>query len=355
MPSDVDFNPQNLIITATDLEDPSSFSDPVFYDFHGIDPSLLFDDNGRVSVQGSWIHGYCRAPATSTSPAATTEKFLKDRTSTRKMDIIISCLPKGGTHRNHKITMSRSKCIRGPFETFKGNAVLTAEGPSACVQCLGHGELFEDALGGWWAVLLARREHGASYLLGRETYLTSVEWPENQFPSFAPVRLVQGMNRSMAEKAVRDLTALVSLHSSSTLYLRSKNPARYAQIENTIVMIPTRATLGACSGSVTFVGHRQTSLLSSAQTLLLMKPPPAEETVVGLTVYKDPFRYAAIEYCGQDRSVHLKVQQVGKPVLTVSRVCVESAKALQHCHQTHEDGNAKSLDLDRYLVPVNWR
>lgn len=64
MRSSDDFQPQNFIITCKNLSDPDSFSDPILFDFYGIDPSLLFDDDGNVYMQGSFIHGYSKRPAT---------------------------------------------------------------------------------------------------------------------------------------------------------------------------------------------------------------------------------------------------------------------------------------------------
>ena len=49
---------------STNLSDPSTFSGPIFFEFSGIDPSLLFDDDGCVFVQGTWIYGYRSSPAT---------------------------------------------------------------------------------------------------------------------------------------------------------------------------------------------------------------------------------------------------------------------------------------------------
>jgi len=64
MKSDDDFQPQNFLITSKNLRDPNSFSQPILFDFYGIDPSLLFDDDGKVYMTGSYIHGYNKRPAT---------------------------------------------------------------------------------------------------------------------------------------------------------------------------------------------------------------------------------------------------------------------------------------------------
>lgn len=374
MPPDLDFAPENFIITATDLEDPTSFRDPVYFDFHGIDPSLFFEEDGRVYLQGSWIHGYRQTPATvirqaeidlSTgqllSPASDiwsghTGKVPEGPHIYKKDGYYYLLIAEGGTHRGHKITMSRSKSIWGPFECFEGNPVLTADAAYLCIQCVGHAELFQDSLGYWWAVMLARREYGASFPLGRETYLTAVEWPEGEFPTFAPVKLDQETDRPMAEKVVQTCFEPVSLDSPSTIYLRSPNLDHYAQIVTGIILTPTQAGLEAQSGTVTFVGKRQISLNSVAQVILPLNDT-ATGVYCGLTVYKDPFRYVAIEYSSKDRCLSLKVQEMGKPLVNLSCLTIQDISSLQlsiessthtysfECLQTLRSGKTELVKL----------
>lgn len=376
MPPDVDFAPENFIITATDLEDPLSFSDPLPFDFHGIDPSLFFDDDDRVYLQGSWIYGYRKNPATvirqaqidlSTgrllSPASDiwsghTGKVPEGPHLYKKDGYYYLLIAEGGTHRGHQITMSRSKSIWGPFESFEGNPVLTAsKSAQACIQCIGHGEIFQDALGQWWAVMLARREYGSSYPLGRETYLTPVEWPENEFPTFAPVALNQKTSRPVAEKAMQPSFTYVSLDSPSTIYLRSPDAQNYTRCGNSILLTPTESNLGTPSGTMTFVGHRQTSLESAARAAFHMDDISQGDTSYGLTVYKDPFRYVAIEYSTRDRNLRVKVQQAGKPLESLSCLAISDTTSLQlsikssidsyafEYLQVHASGETENIEL----------
>jgi beta-xylosidase len=375
MPPDLDFAPENFLITATDLEDPTSFSDPVYFDFHGIDPSLFFDEDGRVYLQGSWIHGYRKTPATvirqaeidlSTghllSPASDiwsghTGKVPEGPHIYKKDGYYYLLIAEGGTHRGHKITMSRSKSIWGPFESFEGNPVLTADPAHPCIQCVGHAELFQDSHGSWWAVMLARREYGASFPLGRETYMTPAEWPEGEFPTFAPAMLEQATSRPMAEKVEQMCFTPVSLDSPSTIYLRSPDLDHYALSGIRILLTPTQAKLEAPSGTMTFVGQRQTSLPSVAQVILPMNDIAKGEIYYGLTVYKDPFRYVAMEYSNQDRCLSVKVQQTGKPLVTLSSLAVKEESSLQlfiqsstdiynfECLQTDKSGKTEHVKL----------
>lgn len=64
MLSNEDFQPQNFLLTCKDLRDPESYSNLIEFDFYGINPSLLFDDDGKAYLQGSYIFGYSKKPAT---------------------------------------------------------------------------------------------------------------------------------------------------------------------------------------------------------------------------------------------------------------------------------------------------
>lgn len=62
-----------------------------------------------------------------------------------------------GTFEHHCITMASSRSIWGPFESYEKNPVLTAFGTKEAVQHTGHGDLYHDGAGGWWAVCLGVR------------------------------------------------------------------------------------------------------------------------------------------------------------------------------------------------------
>ena len=343
MPSNADFHPSNFIITATDLSDPGSYSELTYFDFHGIDPSLFFDTDGKVYVQGSWIHGYDKHPASVIRQAeidvvsgqllsevkdiwsGATGKVPEGPHIFHKDGWYYLLIAEGGTHARHKITMARSRNIWGPFQSDPANPVLTAEGSSGIVQCVGHGDLFQDQEWQWWCVTLARREYGGSYPLGRETYLTSVEWAEGAFPVFEAVEITQRTRRKAAKKAASAKPVGVRLDSPETLYLRTPHLKSYRQAGDEMVLTATDAGLGAPEGTMTFVGRRQTCLDSAARVKIQLSDTPGKDLCYGLTLYKDVFRYAAIEYRARDASVALTVQDVGEPLTMLSSHSAQDA------------------------------
>ncbi|KAH6613001.1 beta-xylosidase [Boeremia exigua] len=314
--SDEDFRPHNFLVTSSDLKNPGSFSIVMPFDFHGIDPSLFFDDDGEVYMQGSFIHGYRKKPATVIRQAAfdvhtgtlkgeaidiwtgSGDKVPEGPHVYKKDGLYWLLIAEGGTHHGHKITMARSRSVWGPFEACEQNPLLTGM-ESSIIQCVGHGELFDDVHGSWWVCMLARREFGSAYPLGRETFMVPVSWPKAVFPKMEPVELIQVLDdrpELPARHAQTAAEAVVLLTSQRTLYLRTPQLQNYAQTEDGhgIILSCTETPLGAGSGSPTFVGVRQTSLISTAETILDLSSLP-ETCCCGLSLYKDTYRHVSFE------------------------------------------------------------
>lgn len=95
----------------------------------------------------------------------------------------------GGTGQNHCISMARSRSIDGPYENAPNNPILTArDDPGNPLQAAGHGDLFQTPDGSWWTTHLCKRQQprkgadGQVAILGRETGLQAIDWPEGDWP-----------------------------------------------------------------------------------------------------------------------------------------------------------------------------
>lgn len=197
----------NFIVTT---EDPAGeWSEPITVAQGGIDPSLFFDDDGKVyfTANALWCEGLDRGlylreinPDTGTL-LDNAPTFLWDGTGGKypeaphiyKRDgwyyLIIA---EGGTEFTHMISIARSRSINGPYESCPQNPILSHRASSNAIQSTGHGELFEDTQGNWWMVFLAVRHSGYPLVhhLGRETYLTPVSWSDDGWPRVNNGRLV---------------------------------------------------------------------------------------------------------------------------------------------------------------------
>lgn len=197
----------NFVVTATDPAGP--WSDPIWLNEAGIDPSIFFDDDGRV-----WMHG--------TRLAQEPEWFDQTEVWVREFDPVAMELigqehviwngalrnvvwaegphiylvdgtyyllaAEGGTEFHHAVSVARAESVTGPYIGNKANPVLTHRhlGHDSDVVGVGHADLVQAQNGSWWAVLLAMRPYGGyHYNLGRETFLVPVTW-EDGWPVFAP-------------------------------------------------------------------------------------------------------------------------------------------------------------------------
>lgn len=197
----------NFLMTATDAAGP--WSDPVWLDADGIDPSIFFDDDGRVWVHGTrlarepewhdqtevWVRELDRETMTLVGPehviwnGALRGVVWAEAPHLYKVDgTYYLVAAEGGTEFHHAVSVARSDAVTGPYVGNKGNPVLTHRhlGKGSEVVGVGHADLVEAADGSWWAVLLGMRPYGGyHYNLGRETFLVPVVW-EDGWPVLAP-------------------------------------------------------------------------------------------------------------------------------------------------------------------------
>jgi xylan 1,4-beta-xylosidase len=194
-----------VLFTATDPAGP--WSDGVVIEaVDGIDPDLAWDDEGIAYVT------FARHPDAIQQvrvDLTTGEALEKPRPLWsgsglyapegphlyRRGDWWYVIAAEGGTDRGHAVTVARSRRPDGPFDPAPHNPILTAAGTGAPVQNTGHADLFELPDGGTGMVLLGVRPVGLTQAfspLGRETFLTTVDWidgwPHPRRPQLAGAR-----------------------------------------------------------------------------------------------------------------------------------------------------------------------
>ncbi|KAG0645872.1 Glycosyl hydrolase family 43A [Hyphodiscus hymeniophilus] len=319
---DGDYFPQNFFITSTNLQDPSSFSDPILYEFYGIDPSVYFDLDDRVYVQGSFLFGYDRSiQATTISQAeidiktgkllSPIQELWKGHSGVipegphiyRKDGYYYLLVAEGGTFDGHMLTIARAKnSIWGPYEPCPHNPVIRANN-TVCplIQRVGHGELvYDDITDTWWALVLATRSGGRSrFPLGRETFLTSVEWPDGDWPQFTAIEENLKVRPPLLEVKVasRQLDQKVLLGDPKTIFLRTPKLTDYRQDDDKLLLKPTEENLSLQEGTMTFLGQRQYQLSSHASVVLLLADLDVSKRKslrAGITVYKDTNRHCSL-------------------------------------------------------------
>lgn len=181
----------NLFVTAEDPAGP--WSDPVCVDQGCFDPSLFFDDDGRVyytrrecgSIMQAEIDvasGRLHQPVRRIADAFASNDAEGPHLYKIGGWYYLLCA-EGGTGYGHMITVGRSESPWGPFTPCPHNPILTHRHlvPHA-IRYTGHGDLVEAHDGSWWIVFLGTRHNpqfGYNFhVMGRETFLAPVEWTD---------------------------------------------------------------------------------------------------------------------------------------------------------------------------------
>ena len=185
----------NLIVTATNPAGP--WSDPVWVNQDGIDPTLFWDEETCYYVgtsQGSIvlfeIDPTTGEHLTETKPIwkGTGGRWPEGPHLYKKDGWYYLLIAEGGTELAHCVTIGRSRNIWGPYEGCPDNPLLThcsLAGQDSIIQGLGHSDLVQAADGSWWAVCLGFRwPVDSHHLLGRETFLVPVTWEKGQWPVY---------------------------------------------------------------------------------------------------------------------------------------------------------------------------
>lgn len=204
----------NFYVTAKDPKGP--WSKPIWVEGdRGIDPDLFWDDDGKVYYSGTGILDKSKAPWKNANGIWIQEIDLKTgKLLGKKTQLTFGhaaqahytegphiykingeyflIVAEGGTGSSHAVSVFKSENVKGPYEPFQNNPVMTHRnmGRKAFIHTTGHADLIQTQNGEWWSVMLAKRNFNGKTMLARESYLTKVEW-ENGWPVFnAPVNRI---------------------------------------------------------------------------------------------------------------------------------------------------------------------
>lgn len=190
---------RNYLITSDSIDGP--WSEPVYLNGSGFDPSLFHDDDGKKYLLNV-IWDY-RVTTGNKSDGIVLQEFdekenrlvgdlikIFDGTELKKTeashiykkdDYYYLITAEGGTGRGHAVTVARSKDITGPYELDPDYPMLTsAQDPDWPFQQSGHASLIETDNNEWYmAHLMTRPINGEYVLLGRETAIQKVYWDED--------------------------------------------------------------------------------------------------------------------------------------------------------------------------------
>lgn len=342
----------NFIVTAADPAGP--WSEPYWLDdAPGIDPSLLFDDDGRawytgnrVPLSGEAFPGHreiwlqeldlktmqLTGPQYSLWDGAVKGGVHAEGPHLYKIGgMYYLMIAEGGTGHNHAVTIARSASVTGPYQANPRNPILTHRhlGLDYPIVGTGHADLVETQNGEWWVVMLAMRPYGGYYYnLGRETFLAPVRWeegwpvvspgtgrvefeypvpnlPEHRWPSRPACDNFEATRLDLCWNFLRtpreDFYSLTGRPGYLRLRLR---PQRLSELAHP-----------------SFVGRRQQHMAFAARAVMEFTPRSANECAGLVLLQRDDFHFRFVVTQAQSGGtmVHLIKRERGEEVVLAER------------------------------------
>ncbi|KAB2341576.1 glycoside hydrolase family 43 protein [Actinomadura rudentiformis] len=267
-------------------EDPAGpWSEPVPVDIDDIDPDIAWDDAGNCWVTYAGIK-QCRIDDTTgkilegphPTWSGTGLQFPEAPHLFRRGDQWYLLIAEGGTERGHSVSIARGPSPQGPWEGCPANPILSHRSTDRPVQNTGHADMVEAPDGSWWMVLLGVRPRGLTpgfHMLGRETFLTSVTWGDDGWPTVGPVELnpastpagTTTSTETAGGRSLRDDFDAAALHPSWITVRRPlDNELSLARRPGWLTLIGTSATMD--DPEPVFVGRRQQHHRCRARSLI---------------------------------------------------------------------------------------
>lgn len=256
------------------------WSEPIYVDQSGIDPSLFFEDN-KTYFMSNGIDDYgvsgivqCEIDIESgekLTPSKTIwtgsgGRYLESPHMYKINGKYYLVAAEGGTEYGHMVTYARADSLYGKFEGYENNPVLTNRNLGGYeVQGVGHGDLIQDNYGNWWLLHLGFRQSGqweAYHHLGREVFLTPVIFGEDGwFTAGDNGRTTKSfeinyINNDVMQKEKKHYTFENTKWDNDWCYLRIPNKKNYKLDKNKLILKGTDITLDDVD-SPTFIGIRQ--------------------------------------------------------------------------------------------------
>ena len=315
----------NYIVTAPAVEGP--WSEPVYVNSSGFDPSLFHDDDGRKwFLNMIWNHNgpagarfkhpafigirlqEWDAAAGRLVGAARTifegspHGFVEGPHLFKRGGWYYLTTAEGGTGYEHAVTMARARAIEGPYELHPAVHLLTSkDAPGAVLQRAGHGQIVETPSGEVYHTHLCSRPlPGLSRSpLGRETAIQKCVWREDGWLYLAsggqaPQEEVEGPDTA-PEPAPRDYA--FSPEAGLPLdfqWLRTPYPERIFSLSARPgwLRLYGRESLGSWFEQA-LVARRQQHFVYRAETELDFAPTHFQQAA-GLTAYYNRYKFFAL-------------------------------------------------------------
>lgn len=308
----------NYIVTAPAIEGP--WSDPVYVNSSGFDPSLFHDDDGRKWFMNMlWNHRSESVGGQPKSPGfagillqewdAQSGRLVGEAKNVfrgsplglvegphlfKRKGWYYLTTAEGGTAYDHAVTMARSRRIDGPYELHPTTHLITSkDAPDAALQRAGHGQIVEMPNGAVYHTHLCSRPLRPELRrspLGRETAIQKCVWRDDDWLYLEQGGVVPAVDVSAPDPSVQPLPPQPSRHrfDGRTLplefqWLRTPFPERLFTLTGSALRLHGRESIGSWFEQ-SLVARRQEHLAFRAETELDTDPRNHQQAA-GLTHY----------------------------------------------------------------------
>jgi alpha-N-arabinofuranosidase len=366
-------------------ENPAGeWSEPVWLQQRGIDPSLHFDESGKVflTTNGTmWnsVRGLYQCEIDIRSGKQLTDSVFVWPGSGgsypeaphlfKRGEYYYMIAAEGGTAECHMVTIARSTNPNGPFESCPHNPILSHRSLMTFIHATGHADFVEDQRGNWWAVFLGiRYASGFFHNLGRETFLAPVRWRDDGWPVVnegRPVQLEMARENLLPPypwpaEPVRDDFKEDRLR-LPWVFLRNPNPCDWSLSERPgfLRLRCSPVTLDELA-SPAFIGRRQQHFECRASALIHFQPQTEDEEA-GMTalISNDHHCEIAVTLRSDGRAVVVR-RRIGDLVKEVACeplpdgpavISIETDREFYYFNLQQPDGSFRALATSplRYL------
>lgn len=293
---------QNFYVYTDDIY--GEWSEPIYVDQGGIDPSLFFEDGRTYFISNgqddNGVGGVVQCEidietGRKLSPSRCIWKgsggrYLESPHMYKINGTYYLMAAEGGTEYGHMITCARADSVWGEFVGNPKNPVLTNRNKAPfIIQGIGHGDLVQDKYGDWHVLSLGfRQQHiwRPYHHLGREVFLTPVRFGEDGWFTCGKDGTtdecyeIQG---DFTQNEQREFTFENTRRDVDWCYLRRPCPQNYELSGDRAVLHGSDITLDM-TDSPTFIGMRQRDFCMELRVTVRMCGSDSH-AVGGVTAY----------------------------------------------------------------------